>query len=387
MWVCPLCTAAGVTVGDLEAREWEVEREEDARVEAFPSAARRRRIAQAKALEGRLIVQRYSRSKGGEEKQRWGTLHFRRGNVHPLYLRAVFQDGTHEDMTTRKVTAGKFITLLPEGAKLPKVRGSKVSHVSVASVLPDEWDVCTGPGVTAALGMLMPGKRYDTASSRLANEIKRSREDACNLQWVSTYDSEVEVLLEAVDFSSVASVLDPFSGAGTVASVVGRHMKVPVITNDIHSVWDQVMFKEDALQPGFYRRHPATAIITSPWFAILDFAVALAVLHVPVVAMHVPGHWLTSAPLPRQHYLRSLQAQGRLHLIMGLPRSPMGHRCMWLLVFATQQLKEQMVRPSHMQQGEFTLSWVLHEEHKVGAAETTSPSVEVVVSTARFSWL
>jgi len=60
---------------------------------------------------------------------------------------------------------------------------------------------------------------------------------------------------------------------------------------------------------------------------------------------------------------------------------------MWLLVFATQQLKEQMARPSHMQQGEFTLSWVLHEEHKVGAAETTSPSVEVVVSTARFSWL
>ena len=307
--------------------------------------------------------------------------------MHPLYLRAVFQDGTHEDMTTRKVTAGKFITLLPEGAKLPKVRGSKVSHVSVASVLPDEWDVCTGPGVTAALGMLMPGKRYDTASSRLANEIRRSREDACNLQWVSTYDSEVEVLLEAVDFSSVASVLDPFSGAGTVAGVIGRHMKVPVITNDIHSVWDRVMFKEDALQPGFYRRHPATAIITSPWFAILDFAVALAVLHVPVVAMHVPGHWLTSAPLPRQHYLRSLQAQGRLHLIMGLPRSPMGHRCMWLLVFATQQLKEQMVRPSHMQQGAFTLSWVLHEEHKVGAAETTSPNVEVVVSTARFSWL
>ena len=60
---------------------------------------------------------------------------------------------------------------------------------------------------------------------------------------------------------------------------------------------------------------------------------------------------------------------------------------MWLLVFASQQLKEQMVRPSHMQQGEFTLSWVLHEEHKVGADKTTSLSAEVVVSTARFGWL
>jgi hypothetical protein len=164
-------------------------------------------------------------------------------------------------------------------------------------------------------------------------------------------------------------------------------LKVKLHTNDISPTWESADTHEDALQPKVYRKYPVQVIVTSPWFAVLDFAVALSVLHAPVVAIHMPGHWMTSATVPRQQFLRGLQAEGRLHVVMGLPRSPMGHRCMWLLVFANQQLKERIVRFSHLKQGSFTLSWVLHGEAPMLSSGGEFEVGHTVVSTAMFSWM
>ena len=107
----------------------------------------------------------------------------------------------------------------------------------------------------------------------------------------------------------------------------------------------------DALQPGFYRRAQAEqaidAVVTSPWFAALDLALPLAVLAARAVAcVHVPGHYITDAHPARVHYLRELMREGRLHVLWNLPKGPMGRRCGWVIVFATPQLANWLIRPA-----------------------------------------
>jgi hypothetical protein len=79
---------------------------------------------------------------------------------------------------------------------------------------------------------------------------------------------------------------------------------------------------EDALQPVFCRRRlregPVDATVTSPWFAMLDLALPLAVPTASeMVCSRVPGHYVTDATAPRRAWLAALKDQGRLHLIWG----------------------------------------------------------------------
>jgi hypothetical protein len=106
----------------------------------------------------------------------------------------------------------------------------------------------------------------------------------------------------------------------------------------------------DALQPSTYcelqREHALDAVVMSPFFTVLDLALPLAVLFAErVVCCHVPGHYVTNAPPARMTWLKGLQSEGRLMLIVGLPRGPTGRRCMWLIIFATWELRHRMTRP------------------------------------------
>jgi hypothetical protein len=102
---------------------------------------------------------------------------------------------------------------------------------------------------------------------------------------------------------------------------------------------------EDALQPAFYQAHPSQVIVTSPPFAVLDIAAPLLALAAAAVAcIHVPGHYITSATEARQRWLQQLFNQGRLHLLMGLERGPMGRKCAFLVIYATADIKKQMLR-------------------------------------------
>ena len=105
---------------------------------------------------------------------------------------------------------------------------------------------------------------------------------------------------------------------------------------------------EDALQPGFYRQVKEfwhyDAIVGSPWFSVLDLALPLAVCFAPLVAFPGPGDYVTNAPPIRREYLRALQGEGRLALLVGLPRGRVGRRCLWLVVFASRALRERLLR-------------------------------------------
>jgi hypothetical protein len=106
----------------------------------------------------------------------------------------------------------------------------------------------------------------------------------------------------------------------------------------------------NALLPDFYIRlktagHMPDAVVMSPWFAVLDIALPLAVrFALSVVCAHVPGHYLTDATAPRLNWLRSLKEEGRLATILGLPKGPMGRRCVWLLIFRDAFVKSRLLR-------------------------------------------
>jgi hypothetical protein len=114
---------------------------------------------------------------------------------------------------------------------------------------------------------------------------------------------------------------------------------LPVVDNDINPR-SPARWHQNALQPSFYHsvaQHVAIgAVVTSPWFAVLDIALPLAVAVSPLVAcVHVPGHYVTDAHPSRVSYLRRLMQEGRVHFLWNLPKGPSGRRCCWILVFAS----------------------------------------------------
>lgn len=103
--------------------------------------------------------------------------------------------------------------------------------------------------------------------------------------------------------------------------------------------------KLTALQPALYRHvvgaRGVSTFITSPWFAVLDIVLPLLVELVPVVAfVHVPMHYLLDAHNRRTAFLNKLQDAGRLMVVGGLPRGPLGRRCVWLCCFKHKQHRE-----------------------------------------------
>jgi len=125
-----------------------------------------------------------------------------------------------------------------------------------------------------------------------------------------------------------------------------------VYTNDWHP-GVQADTHSDALQPGFYAGKQVSVVVTSPPFELLDLAAPLLAIASSVVAcVHVPGHWLASPPVWRQVWMQSLIQQGRVSLLMGLPRGPMGRKCAWLLVFGSSCIRHALLRPGSAGQQE-----------------------------------
>ena len=169
-----------------------------------------------------------------------------------------------------------------------------------------------------------------------------------SLPLAPTSGAEVESLCDFLDLTQLGVVLDPWVGTGTVARVL-ESMGVTTRTNDLNPS-RKAHTHLDALQPGLYRstarQVSIDGVITSPWFAVLDIALPLAVLAARTVAcVHVPGHYVTDAHPARCAYLKGLMAQGRLHILWNLPKGAMGRRCGWLLVFASSTLRDLLINP------------------------------------------
>eukprot|EP00877_Chromochloris_zofingiensis_P012150 jgi/Chrzof1/7189/Cz02g14070.t1 len=198
----------------------------------------------------------------------------------------------------------------------------------------------------------MPGNHWSPHITKVASAVTAATAPGSNPQCVPTTAEEVNSLLAVLDFSSVSTIVDPFSGTGTIKQQFSK-AGYTVSTNDISTAHtaDQ---HADATQPSYYKTLSAAdnlhAVVTSPWFTVLDIVLPLAVLCATrVVCMHVPGSYLTSAPVPRLRYLQGLQQSGRLMVIMGLPRGPVGRKCVWLVVFKNAWDKQRMIKQDFKQ--------------------------------------
>ena len=163
-----------------------------------------------------------------------------------------------------------------------------------------------------------------------------------------THPQEVGVLFKVVDLSWSSSIMDPWAGTGTIPRTLRTQGHV-VYSNDIHRGY-KTDTHEDALQPGFYlkprREGKLGAIVCSPWFRVIDLAAALAVHYAEhVVCLHAPGHFITDAAEPRRSWLSKLKSEGQLVVVTGLPNASLGWKCMWVIVFASREVKERMLRP------------------------------------------
>ncbi len=128
----------------------------------------------------------------------------------------------------------------------------------------------------------------------------------------------MEFLLSRVLLQQFPLVLEPLAGAGTVTRVLCAAGCPRVFANDL-SVLHPADAHLDACQPASYAElvrlagAPFDAIVTSPWFSVLDVALPLLVER-PVslpACMCLATKYSSSGPMPRFAYLQTLQRQGR----------------------------------------------------------------------------
>jgi site-specific DNA-cytosine methylase len=365
VWLCHRCTTLGITPHQVQQRQQRSSAygpDTDLRAgELFPSASTRQRDERARLLDGRVVRRETVNPSTRRREPVWGRLTFLGASKRPHYFSVQYTSGLTETMSYTVAQR----SLQPEGTALPPSYDGKRTEGMAnyagsrgISALPSQWPLHTREGVLQALTTLLPGTHGQAHATRLsrqmpgqANFLQRAGQQRPGQpQCVATTLPEVEALLQIVDLSQAPNVLDPWSGTGGVTDnlrTAGLHVR----SNDINPA-HKAHTHEDALQPVFYRRRlregPVDAIVTSPWFAMLDLALPLAVLTASkVVCAHVPGHYVTDATAPRRAWLAALKDQGRLHFIWGLPKGEIGRRCMWLLVFATPELRDTLIKPEY----------------------------------------
>ncbi|KAK3281301.1 hypothetical protein CYMTET_10903 [Cymbomonas tetramitiformis] len=192
-------------------------------------------------------------------------------------------------------------------------------------------------------------KRGDVTQLSRA-QVKIASQLDWGLELVMTVPQEVRRLAHEVTWEKITQVWDPWAGTGVIGKVMSLewpHLKV--MNNDWNPQlkWHEAL---NALQPGNYRAWKekygvCDAVVTSPWFAVLDIALPLAVLASRVVAcIHVPSHYMTDMTESRAQYFRKLCHAGRLHVIGHLEHGPIGRRCMWVMVFRNPLTRARMLR-------------------------------------------
>jgi hypothetical protein len=365
VWICPPCVTGGITRAALE-KSWELAGkgvpEEDAPEEgAGPVLTTAQRDLRAQRHHGRVVC--VKSTKKGQPVEKWGTLEFVGVDRRPRYFDIKYQDGTVERAVTWKFVYNKII---PEGGKMPDSAGQAAPVVSAACVCPPldwphTWQLCNRDRSTAyVLGLLMPGQ-WAREDVRRVSRCVPGGLTWQQLQGASVPDArvtaaEVGALLEVLDFVSVYGVLEPWAdGDGVYRAFAERGMHAWTC-NAVEG--SGAHFCMDPVQPGTYRALKERgvcleAIVSSPWFSVLDVALPLAVRYASVVAcVRVPMHYVSNAPEARRRWLNALLEQGRLLLITGIPASLTGQVYTWLVVFSGQLARRRMLRGSYAQAGD-----------------------------------
>ena len=334
-WICPRCTFNGVTEDSLPP-------------------ANTRGAANAQKPEAIARFAPHMHGRYAKRDNLWGKIEYRGNQYKPRCFVVHWSDGTQSEPMTHTQLAKVLQppTVTPPDGVLLAITTTTTSSAPMPAVL----DLDSPQAITTALSTLMPESSWPAAHcTRLYNRLAELRS---TLPCVTTKPEEVACLLEAMDFSYCATIVDLWAGQNSIQQAF-KQCGYSVITNDLNSA-AATDYHLDALQPATYQqlqqKHGLDAIVISPWFALLDLALPLAVAHASwVVCCHVPGHYIFSPTEPRRRWLQTLLQQQRLHLLMGLPRSNMGMRCLWVVIANTSSMLEQLIKPEYRQSVTITL--------------------------------
>ena len=196
---------------------------------------------------------------------------------------------------------------------------------------------------------------------------------------------EVLPLLAAVRWDLAGKVFDPWGmgmGLRKAFGLVGK----TVVTNGLikNSEADFKMYPTDQLLYTTAAKQSIGAIVMAPWPALLDVAIPLAVASSPLVCVKVPGSYPTQPSAARATWLRNLQADGRIHVVFGVPTGAKCTVCVWLLIFKDQQHKDDLLQTEFCSGPEVSFVHKLPDPIELGRSvglarrETESTSAENV---------
>jgi hypothetical protein len=166
---------------------------------------------------------------------------------------------------------------------------------------------------------------------------------------------EFAPLVQAIDFSHISSVLDPWCGTGTTRTAIGPAIRPGgrVFLSDIDISVNEADAHGDALDTSYLRQlaepHEGMfdAVVTSPRFDYADLALPplLAIARFGVF-MHISSAWLANPSEGRSNFLSGLAAEGRLHVIVGSERAQTHWKPVYVCIFSSIAAREKLLMES-----------------------------------------
>ena len=241
--------------------------------------------------------------------------------------------GTRRSARLRAAAAGVVSSDTRCPAKLPTCALLCSGKIN-AGPAPTRFELSSTQGVQRALEALVPGLGAEVDSEVLRGSLKAAAVADQSVSGSAAAEADLQLLLQAVDFSYCTHICEPFMAAGMVSRCLEKHGYAVHAVHAANGV--------DALQPAAVTSRSAQVIVAAPPHALLSIAVpALAANAGSVACVQVPYSWLTTAPPSIKTWLQQLAATERLHVLLGSRR---GERYAWVLAFASPQIKKHMLR-------------------------------------------
>jgi len=332
-WVCPRCTADGVTVEQVEALPAPVPREEP-KPSQFPNAAQRRRHEEYAKLEGRHA----ERTPASGRKER-GVVHYRGWlpGEEPFAVR--WEDGSEELMSVREVNRVLVPETRPTDAAEPTARGRRrVASLVVGSgddsviesvAVQEVWEEITGVPLPSSEAILL---------ARQLTKLCSSRARLC--PGVAVPDRIMECLEQHLALPPV--IFDPWADEGGALAWLrrrGHYVGSSSFAQKerwalVGPSWDPATYAQEELQ----RVRAVDAVVSAPKEPLLDWALPIAAAHIPLVVMLVPTLWFMQPHPARQAWLTRLDQEGRLLAVHAGWIGTAARRLTWIVVSQSRTL-------------------------------------------------